>query len=94
MIWQDIVMATVGIVFSFSLVPQVIHGYKSKTGPIKWQTSVPTFVGIYIVCFVYITLSLYFAAITSFFTGTFWLVLWIQRLIYHKRPPIDKKGQI
>ncbi len=84
MIWQDAVMTIVGIVFSVSLLPQVIHGYKNKVGPIKWQTSVPTFLGVYAACVVYVSLKLYFSAITTFFTGTLWLVLWIQTIIYKK----------
>lgn len=84
MIWQDIVMTIVGVVFSVSLIPQAIHGYKNKAGSIQWQTSVPTFLGLYITTAVYLSLALYFSAFTAFFTGTLWLVLWIQRIIYKK----------
>ena len=42
MIWQDLVISIVNLVFSISLIPQVIHGYKTKKGLITLQTSVPT----------------------------------------------------
>ena len=85
MIWQDSVITIVGIILSISLIPQVHHGFKEKTGPIKYQTSVPTFIGLYIISFAYITLSLYLSAASIFLTGTLWLILFIQRLIYEKK---------
>lgn len=85
MVWQDIVLTIVSITFSVSLIPQVYHGFKEKTGPIKLLTSTPTFVALYITALTYITLSLYFSAATTFITGTMWLLLFIQRLIYKHR---------
>jgi len=85
MIWQDIVIAIASIVFSFALVLQVYHGFKYKSGPIKLETSIPTFLGLYVICFVYITLTLYFSASISFLVGTIWFILFVQRLLYNKR---------
>ncbi len=82
MVWQDIVLTVVGIIFSVSLIPQIYHGFKEKIGPIKLLTSTPTFIGLYIIAFTYITLSLYFSAAIAFLTGTLWLMLFIQRLVY------------
>lgn len=84
MIWQDIVITCASILFSVSLIPQVYSGFKEKIGPIKFQTSIPTFIGLYVVSFVYYTLSLYFSSVITFITGTVWLILFIQRLIYKK----------
>ncbi len=84
MLWQDVLITVVGIIFSISLLPQIAHGFKQKIGPIKFETSVPTFLGCYTVAFAYFTLALYFSAITTFITGTLWLILVIQRIVYKK----------
>lgn len=84
MIWQDIVLTIASIVFSVALIPQIYYGFKNKAGTIKFQTSIPTFVGLYAISFTYYTLLLYFATITSFVAGTLWFILFIQRLIYSK----------
>ncbi|MBI2990210.1 MAG: hypothetical protein HYY51_03435 [Candidatus Magasanikbacteria bacterium] len=80
--WQDLVIMSVTIVFSAALIPQIWSGFKTKTGPISYQTSIPTFIGLYTMSFTYITLRLYFSSVITFLTGTLWLTLCIQRLIY------------
>ncbi len=82
--WQDIVISIVNIVFAVSLIPQVYHGFKNKTGPIRCLTSVPTFIGLYVMVFAFFTLTLHFSAITAFITGSLWLTLFIQRVVYRK----------
>ena len=84
MTWQDIVIAVVSLVFSISLLPQIYHGFKTKTGPINYLTSVPTVVSLYVLVFVYLTLALYYAAATTFLTGSSWLLLFLQRWLYGK----------
>lgn len=84
MSWQDIVVTIGNIVFVISLIPQVYHGFKEKNGPIKFQTSGPTFFFMYVFVAVYYSLQLYSSAIVAFFVGTMWLILFIQRLIYKK----------
>ena len=83
--WQDTVITIANILFSISLMPQVYHGFKEKVGPIKFQTSIPTFIGLYAVSFTFYTLFLYFSAVLTFLTGTLWLILFIQRLIYKNK---------
>jgi len=85
MIWQDVVITISGIVFSLSLFPQVWHGYKHKVGPITYQTSVPTFIGLFVISFAYYTLGLFFSSVMCFITGLVWLTLFLQRLQYHQR---------
>lgn len=80
--WQDLVIMSVTIVFSAALIPQIWSGFKTKTGPISYQTSVPTFIGLYILSLTYITLHLFFSSLITFATGTLWLILYIQRIIY------------
>ena len=82
MIWQDIVITIANIIFSASLLPQIYYGFKKKEGTITLITSGPTFIALYAICFAFFTLSLYFSTIMSFITGSLWLVLFVQRLIY------------
>ena len=79
--WQDIAISIANITFSVSLFPQVYHGFKEKTGPIKYQTSIPTFVGLFVVAYAMLTLSLYFAATITFIM---WFLLFWQRVIFKK----------
>ena len=85
MIWQDVGLTIIGIVLSAAMVPQVYYGFKEKKGEIAYATSVPTFLGLYVVVFIYVTLHLYFSAIVMFITANLWLMLLIQRRIYGKR---------
>lgn len=82
MAWQDIVLTVCGVILFVSLIPQLAHGFKTKTGPIKHVTSVPTFLGLYITALVYFSLHLYLSFIMVFLTGTIWLLLFIQRMLY------------
>ena len=82
MLWQDLVIMVVVIVFTVSLIPQVHHGYKKKKGLITLATSVPTTIGLFVLSFVYSTLDLYLSAIISLFTAIIWLIMVIQRLKY------------
>lgn len=84
MSWQDIVLTLTSVAFCVSLMPQAIQGFREKRGPITLQTSIPTFIGLYITSAVYFSLSFYFATVTCFITGTIWLILFIQRVIYKK----------
>ena len=82
MIWQDIVISLVNIVFSISLIPQVIHGYKLKKGLITLKTSIPTTLGLYVMSFAFFSLKLYYSAALGALTATLWLILFIQKLRY------------
>jgi uncharacterized protein with PQ loop repeat len=84
MVWQDIILTIATIFLTYALIPQVIKGFKTKKTAITFQTSLITFLGMYIVCFIYYTLNLYFSTITAFLTGTLWLILFIQSIIYKK----------
>jgi cellulose synthase/poly-beta-1,6-N-acetylglucosamine synthase-like glycosyltransferase len=84
MIWQDIVISTANIVFVISLIPQVYYGFKEKVGPIKFQTSIPTSLGLCTMSYALWTLGLSVSAVVTFLSGLMWGVLFIQRLIYKK----------
>lgn len=82
MTWQDIVISIVIIAFAYALIPQIYQGFKQKKGFINLQTSGITSIGMYVLTFVYFTLSLYFSTIIGFITGTLWAILFFQKLIY------------
>jgi len=82
--WQDIVLMIVSILLSYALIPQVIKGFKSKRRLISTETSIITFLGLYVASYIYLTLNLYFTTIVTFITGTLWLILFIQSMIYKK----------
>lgn len=82
MVWQDLVIAIANVVFSISLFPQVYYGFRRKMGLITLATSLPTFAGLYIMAFALFTLFLYYSAALTFITGTLWLILFVQRLVF------------
>ena len=82
MIWQDIVITLCLIAFSYALLPQVYQGFKQKRGFINLQTSGITFAGMYTIAIVYFTLGLTFSTVIALITGTIWLILFVQRIIY------------
>lgn len=91
MSWQDIFLTGVQIVFSLSLFVQVYDGFKEKVGPIKYLASVPTCLGLYGIAITYFTLSLYFSAVMACIVGTLWLMLAVQRYLYHTKKSDHQK---
>ncbi|MBW2992416.1 hypothetical protein KY345_04330 [Candidatus Woesearchaeota archaeon] len=84
MIWQDVIIAVANLMFTYSLIYQVYYGFKKKKGLLTFTTSILTFIGLYAVTIAFITLSLYYSAITAGINATLWLMLFIQRIIYKK----------
>ncbi|MCL5018609.1 MAG: hypothetical protein M1416_02475 [Candidatus Pacearchaeota archaeon] len=65
-----------------ALVPQVITGFKKKKKTINFSTSLITVLVIYTMAFVLFTLGLYLSTIINIISGTLWLTLFIQSIIY------------
>ena len=84
MTWQDITISIAVILFSYALIPQIYEGFKTKKSTITIQTSLITFVCLYVIGIVYFTLRLYFSMIMTFLTATLWFILFIQSIIYKK----------
>ncbi len=82
MSWQDIAISVANVVFSISLIIQVYYGFKEKNGPIKFQASFPTAVGLFAISFAYWTLNLRFSTVVAFLNGTLWSLLFVQKIIY------------
>ena len=85
MIWQDYVIMAASIIMSVALIPQLYHGFRERKGHITYTTSIPTFIGLYILAFAFMTLQLIFSAITAAVTGTLWVLFFIQRLMYNRK---------
>jgi len=84
MIWQDVLITIASIIFSVALIPQIVEGFKKRKGLITHATSIPTFIGLYLISFAFYTLSLYLSSIMAVIAGSLWLILFVQRLAYGK----------
>jgi len=84
MVWQDVIITIVIILFSYALVPQIYQGFKEKKGFINLQTSMITAIGMYSLAVIYLTLNLYFSSIISEITAILWTTLFFQKIIYKK----------
>lgn len=82
--WQDIVISIANIMFSSSVVYQVYYGFKKKKGLITLTTAIMTIIGLIAIAITFFTLSLHFSAIISIISAFFWLILFIQRIVFKK----------
>lgn len=82
MLWQDFVLAIVNLVFGYALIPQVYEGFKKRKGLVNLQTSFLTSICMYTVAIVVLTLHLYFTAAIDIIIGTFWVILFFQKIVY------------
>jgi hypothetical protein len=82
MLWQDIVITIANILFSYALIPQVYHGFKTKQGVMTLQTAILTTIGLFACAIAFTTINLLFSGIISALNGTLWAILLIQKLIY------------
>ena len=82
MVWQDITITIVNIVFAYALIPQVLQGFKNKKAYINFQTGLLNALGMYAMAIAFFSLGLLFSGIIGTFNATMWLLLFIQRVIY------------
>jgi hypothetical protein len=80
--WQDIAITILSICFVIALIPQISNGFKTKKSTVSKLTALITFVGAYIMAFVFFTLELYSSTIVQSIAGTFWFIIFIQSIIY------------
>jgi hypothetical protein len=83
--WQDIVLTIISVAFGYSLIPQVIYGFRNRVGFITYQTGIITTIGLLLASIVNFTLNLYLSAITTSITAICWAFLLYQRVKYGKR---------
>lgn len=82
--WQDNLISVVNLIMIYAVIMQVIKGFKDQKRHINFQTGLITFVGLYATAIAFFSLGLTFSAVTVFVSGTLWLVLFIQTIIYKK----------
>lgn len=82
MVWQDIVLTMLSIVFAYSLIPQVYRGFKDKKKYIVLQTAVITTTALYVQTVVFFTLQLVFTSIASLTIAILWTMLLVQSVVY------------
>ncbi len=75
MIWQDIVIAAVGIAFGFILLPQLRDVINGQI--INLYTGALTTAGLYILAVTFATLNLWITVFAELFVGTVWLLLFV-----------------
>lgn len=76
MIWQDIVIAIVSVLFGFILIPQLKDVWNKKT-ILNEFTAALTTVGLFILAITFFTLNLYISVVAETFSGIIWLLLFI-----------------
>lgn len=82
MVWQDFALTLVGIIFVYSVIPQIYVGFKKRKGFITLPTSILATIAVIIQTIALFTLNLYFSAIVSVVLLIGWILLLIQRIIY------------
>ena len=83
---QDVIMAICSIAFGLALIPQIIQGFKTRTGPITLMTSIPSAAGLYTCSICAFTLGLHFTGAVWLGTATLWVLLLYQRIRYRDEP--------
>jgi len=76
MLWQDIVIAAVSLLFGFILIPQLKDVLNRKTS-LNEFTALFTTIGLFILAFTFFTLNLYISVVAETFSGVIWLFLFI-----------------
>jgi uncharacterized protein with PQ loop repeat len=82
---QDIVITIASIIISLSLIPQVILGFKTKTGPVSYWTSIPYALSLSAVGLSFASLELWLSTIVTAITVLLWAILAIQKYIYSSK---------
>ncbi len=82
---QDIILTIANIILSISLIPQLVSGFKTKTGPVTYFTSVPYFFCLAAIAGTYATLGLWISTLVTVIAALLWLGLVIQRILYHSK---------
>jgi hypothetical protein len=76
MLWQDIIIAVISIMFGFILLPQLKDVWNKKT-ILNEFTAALTTIGLFILAITFFTLNLYISVIAETFSGIIWLLLFI-----------------
>jgi hypothetical protein len=83
--WQDTVIALVGLSFGFMLLPQVRDCIRGKS--VNVYTAGLTTVGLYILAITFFTLDMWITVIAEIFSGSVWLLLFLFSVINKRKAP-------
>jgi hypothetical protein len=84
MLWQDLAIMMLNILFAYSIFHQVWHGFREKKGLLALPTSIISSAGLYMMALVFWSLGFFLSAIISVYNATMWIILLIQGIIYKK----------
>jgi uncharacterized protein with PQ loop repeat len=83
---QDYILVFVGILFGYSLIPQIIKIFKNKSAKdLSFSFLIITFFGLLTISICFLTLKLYFSALTNIFTAICYFVLIILKIKYRSK---------
>lgn len=80
---QDIVITIAQTVISFSLIPQVVLGFQTKTGPVSYWTSIPYALSLGAIALALASLNLWLSTGVTVISVLLWATLALQRYLYH-----------
>lgn len=83
--WQDYVMSIASMMFSYSLVPQLVKCFKDKYVQMPTQTIALTIAGLILYNTCSYTLELYVSYAIGIFTTSCWALLAILKWKYDKQ---------
>jgi len=75
-------MMGASLAFSYALVPQVLHGFRTRSCGVSAQTSAITTAGLCVLAVCGATLGLWFSASVWTLTAALWATLLVQRIRY------------
>ena len=76
MLWQDIVIAVVSLLFGFILIPQLKDMWRDKS-ILNIYTAGLTTIGLFILAITFYTLNLWISVVAETFSAIIWLFLFI-----------------
>ena len=81
--WQDIVIAIVGLLFGFILLPLLRDVWRGES--INVYTAGLTTIGLYIMAATFFTMRFWITFIAEVFSGTIWLLLFVLSIKHKNR---------
>jgi len=84
MIWQDVVVGVVNVLFIYAMIPQIVYGFKAHKGLISVQFSVLNILAMLLLLVVYVSFELYVSVILTGVLMFLWAILLFQRVAYGK----------
>jgi len=84
MVWQDIIISIVSLLFGFVMFPQLKDAWHGKTVLNSYTSGLTSF-GLFVMAGTFLTLSLWISFISELFSGVIWSMLFFLSLKYRKK---------